>query len=379
MNQHGRIEHQYNSTFCSAFSTSSYLTAYFNRIYGKQLEFSTLYLAKLLGIVDKGGNLSTLFSKIEDNGCCELSYYQDSMDKDWNDGKYPPVPQQALDNAKLHIPFKKKALARKERTVSRIKELIRNNSGCVWTINCFPTYHDKYKKMFVRPPKKNEESVGRHGIYVCGYDDALTCTYDGQTYTGFFVYAESYGTLSPSRGYCYIPYAFVTELIHGYYSSDTFLDDVYYYEYETVPAFNTINDTILPPSAESTVQLKIGANIATVDGRVIKLSHPAITEDNRTLVPLRFLLGDVFGASVSFDDSTKKITAYKNEPNFLLTAYLNNRTIVKKGYGQTTTIIADVPPRAYNGTTLVPLRVISELLECKVMYDKGLITIKGCF
>ncbi|MCD6426706.1 MAG: copper amine oxidase N-terminal domain-containing protein [Caldisericaceae bacterium] len=58
---------------------------------------------------------------------------------------------------------------------------------------------------------------------------------------------------------------------------------------------------------DHTVQLQIGSNIALIDGSdVEKLSVPPVIKDNRTLVPLRFI-AETFGAEVNWDGKTKSI------------------------------------------------------------------------
>lgn len=89
--------------------------------------------------------------------------------------------------------------------------------------------------------------------------------------------------------------------------------------------------------------------------------YPKI-ESNRTLVPLRGVL-EAMGAQVSWDDSTKTVTAVR-ENNFVRLQIGSNIL-----YKNDEPIEIDVPAKIENNRTLVPLRAISEALECDVKWD----------
>lgn len=75
--------------------------------------------------------------------------------------------------------------------------------------------------------------------------------------------------------------------------------------------------------------------------------------NNRTIVPLRSIFEEL-GATVQWNQKDKTITAQKGKTTIWLkvgskTAKINNKTVT-----------IDVPAQVYNGSTLVPLRFISE-------------------
>ncbi len=89
--------------------------------------------------------------------------------------------------------------------------------------------------------------------------------------------------------------------------------------------------------------------------------YPKI-ENNRTLVPLRGVF-EALDADVLWDDSIKTITATKGDITIRL--QIGSNTLYKNGEP----IEIDVPAKIENGRTLVPLRAISEALECDIVWD----------
>ena len=382
-NSGGRIENQRNSNFCSAYSTTSYLTAYFSKIYGNQIEFSPLFAMKNAKDHDRnddstGTYLKVLVEQTLVDGVCEESLYPTSLDGDFHDNIFPEISKDVIENAKKYKPHDFKELSRSKATVDELKKLVVENAGCLLALNIFENYFDKYKGMFIRKPEKNDTYiVGRHAIYLCGYNDDIECIYDGEHYKGFFILMESYGESGKSDGYCYIPYKFIEDKVTGFYSSDRLVDDIYYYEYdEKEVKYPNYHDGFEVYEPKRVINLTLDSNIAYVDGVKKKLTSPAILLEGRTMVPFRFL-SEAFGCNVNFQQSTKLITAYSKEPNFLIEMYPDNPIITKRSGGKVTVIESDVPPRVVNNSTLVPIRAISEMLDCKVNYDSGKIEIIG--
>lgn len=378
MNVHGKIENQYNSSWCSAFSTSSYLESYFYRVYGKHMDLSPLFLIRNSKLVDgnsssTGTYLSKLMEEATKKGCCERELYHEDSDKDWLDNKFEEPSKQAFENAKKYTPYKKKEISV---TVDSLKDAVVNNGGCVLALNIFKTYYDPYKGCYIKKPKGTEtKTEGRHAIFLCGFDDEQECTYDGATYKGFFILAESYGDKTISKGYKFLPYKFIEDKVGGLYSSDRFVDEAYIFTYKETPKFNNICNDIKFEFPKKTIQLTIGSKEAYVDGVRKTLSYPPIVENGRTFVPFRFL-AEAFNASVTFMQDTKEIRIFSSEPNYLITAQLGKKIIEKSSYGENTKIECDVAPFVKNGVTLIPIRAISELLGCRVNYNNGIITIE---
>jgi len=104
-----------------------------------------------------------------------------------------------------------------------------------------------------------------------------------------------------------------------------------------------------------------------LNGQALTFDAPPVTEQGRTLVPLRAIF-EALGATVKWDAPTHTITATKDSTQIKLIvggkAYKN---------GQATNI--DVPAKIIGGRTMVPLRFVSESLGCQVRWDSATQTI----
>lgn len=370
-NNGGKIENQRNSSWCSAFSTTSYLTAYYSRILGKKIEFSPLFAMRNAKKVDgnktsTGTYLTKLMDEIVKKGCCEQSLYHEETDKDWLDNQFVDPSNEATENAKKYKPYKKVKI---EVKVDSLKKAVLNNAGCVLALNIFDTYFNPYKNVYVRSPKGNEESaVGRHAIYLCGYDDNLKCEYDGKLYKGFFILQESYGEKGNTKGYKFLPYEFIEKRVGGKYSCDRFVDEAYVFEYQKgEDKYKEIDKDFRVNVYKKTIKLTLGSKSAYIDDNKVSLQCVPITESGRTMVPLRFI-AEAFGASTYYSSEDKSIRIFSKEPNYLIEMKIGDKTINKSANGKPQNIISDVPPIIKNGYTLVPIRVISEMLNCNVNY-----------
>ena len=89
-----------------------------------------------------------------------------------------------------------------------------------------------------------------------------------------------------------------------------------------------------------------------------------IIENNRTLVPLRFI-SETLGAQVGWDDATRKVTITDGSNQIELIIGNNKPTLNGK------VIQIDAAPKIFNDYTYVPLRFIAESLNCKVDWFDG--------
>lgn len=102
-----------------------------------------------------------------------------------------------------------------------------------------------------------------------------------------------------------------------------------------------------------------------VDGKTIVFKNaPAQVVLGRTMVPLRGVF-EAIGAYVDYDEENRVITAKRD--NEMLELRLGDKIAKKNG----AEIMLDAPPKVIDGTTMVPLRFISESLGAKVEYDKA--------
>lgn len=93
-----------------------------------------------------------------------------------------------------------------------------------------------------------------------------------------------------------------------------------------------------------------------LDGEKIDFDQIPVAEEGRTLVPLRAIF-EAIGASVTWDGETNTVTAVKDATEVKLT--LDSTTAYKNGEA----ITLDVPAKAINGRTLVPVRFIADCFD----------------
>ncbi|WP_274649264.1 stalk domain-containing protein [Paenibacillus humicola] len=99
-----------------------------------------------------------------------------------------------------------------------------------------------------------------------------------------------------------------------------------------------------------------------VDGRKLALSPPPVTLSGTTLVPMRAIF-KALQADVTWEPSTKTIIGIKD--GMSVTLQLGSKKAVKNGKA----VLLAVPAQQLNGTTMVPLRFVSETLGAEVAVD----------
>ncbi|MDO5804194.1 MAG: stalk domain-containing protein [Clostridia bacterium] len=148
-------------------------------------------------------------------------------------------------------------------------------------------------------------------------------------------------------------YTFVT--LTGYFSDN---NTVFYGKVNNLWDFYVTLDT-------STIE-KIKANDENlkviVNENELKFDQPPYIENGTTMVPMRAIF-EVLGASVDYDTETKAITATKGSTVIKLFANSDTATV----NGKEVTLTSPVANK--NGTTMVPLRLVSEALGAEVSWD----------
>ncbi len=127
-------------------------------------------------------------------------------------------------------------------------------------------------------------------------------------------------------------------------------------EYSNHKVINSPIDVKMPDNIYKPILVNYNGNNITFD-------QQPIIENGRTLVPLRAIF-EALGATVSWDDASRSVTATKDSTTMTLTInsnlmYLNGKEIK-----------LDVPAKLVNNRTLVPVRVISESFGYKVNWDE---------
>lgn len=127
----------------------------------------------------------------------------------------------------------------------------------------------------------------------------------------------------------------------------------------------TITDTISPckPKAKKIITT-VGSNIINVDGVDKEVDvTPYISEDNRTMVPVRFI-SEFLGASVEWIESSQQVTVRSEEHTIRL--YVGG----KMYYIDDEYDVMDTVPVIKNDRTFLPIRYVAEALKCKVTYKE---------
>ena len=122
-------------------------------------------------------------------------------------------------------------------------------------------------------------------------------------------------------------------------------------------------------SSPVSIALQIGSQTATVNGQPESLIAPAeIDSANRTMVPFRFL-GQALGATVSWDGTRHTASYQLGSTDVAVTIGGTTATVD----GRSVTL--DAPPVIVDGSTMVPVRFISEALGAQVGWDSSTQTV----
>lgn len=120
---------------------------------------------------------------------------------------------------------------------------------------------------------------------------------------------------------------------------------------------------------EASVALMINKPDTYVFGKKTAIDVPPMIVNDRTLVPVRFI-AESFGADVSWDGDTKKVTV-KNGDN-TIELYIDKAEITVNG----AVSALDAAAGIVDGRTMLPLRAVVEALGKEVFWDaRGLIVI----
>lgn len=102
-----------------------------------------------------------------------------------------------------------------------------------------------------------------------------------------------------------------------------------------------------------------------VDGKQLALNAPPVIRDERTLVPVR-AIAEALDVTVVWDESDRSVSLTKHDADYPFCVMWIDYDIIDTGGGYD---YIETPPVIINNVTMLPLRVVAELLECKVDWD----------
>ncbi|WP_257008389.1 L,D-transpeptidase family protein [Bacillus sp. FJAT-45350] len=135
-------------------------------------------------------------------------------------------------------------------------------------------------------------------------------------------------------------------------------------------SWNPSNQTVHAWNQTTNVSLGIGDRKATVNGKIVSLDVPAITQSGRTLVPVRFI-SESLGASVSWSGE-KRLLTINHTPKVVEP---KKEIATVKVNGENYKFATD--PFLENGTVMVPMRGIFEALGVPLGWDGATQTIRA--
>ncbi|MDD4689886.1 MAG: copper amine oxidase N-terminal domain-containing protein [Eubacteriales bacterium] len=100
-----------------------------------------------------------------------------------------------------------------------------------------------------------------------------------------------------------------------------------------------------------------------LNDNILGFEQPPVVEDDRTLVPMRFLF-EQMGADVNWNEQTQTAKVSQNNETISFSIDEKNAKV------NNATVTMDVPARLINDKTMVPLRFLSEELGYTVTWDE---------
>jgi hypothetical protein len=116
------------------------------------------------------------------------------------------------------------------------------------------------------------------------------------------------------------------------------------------------------------------ATSLNINGNEVKSSTAPVQENGALLVPLR-VVSENLGATIKWDPQKKSIAIVKDDIVIvmILDEYMMSKSRISTN--ETEYIRLTIAPKNVKGVTMVPLRAVSDALNCKVEYKDGVINI----
>lgn len=113
-----------------------------------------------------------------------------------------------------------------------------------------------------------------------------------------------------------------------------------------------------------TLVLQIGNPVATIDGKEIRLPKPPENIGGTTMIPVRFIVVDVLGGTVSFDNKTRTLNAKADNTTLVIQAgnneaYINNKKMT----------ITQRAPTIWGNVMIASYRFLGEIFGFNINYD----------
>ena len=132
-------------------------------------------------------------------------------------------------------------------------------------------------------------------------------------------------------------------------------------------AFTSVLAVVPSTKAETmtTIEVYIGKNTGTVNGKVTTLEQGAVIKNGRTLVPLRFIT-EAMGATLAWDAATRTANITLADNKIALTI---DKTVAKVNDYD---VALDAAAAIINGKTVVPVRFVAESMGATTVWDAAL-------
>lgn len=300
--------------------------------------------------------------QLKANGVCKESLYPYIDNLDTRNNIFPAITSDVVADAKLRKPTGYAQIT----NIKDLKRAVYEENGAMICVKIYSNFEDTYRG-FLLPPKGTYS--GNHALAVVGYDDDLEMVLEGKTYKGFLILKDSYGN-DPGRdnGYFYLAYDGL-DWKATIYSVDRLVNEIWTtFDTSKVKNANFHIDKFdgegIHPMKEVIV-LQLGSNKAYINGKEKILPTPPTMRNNITFLPIRFVTENFSNTRISYQNETKEIFIYESNLKLNIIMQVGNKvaTVDGKDYHMIEA------PFIENGSTLVPIRAVSDMLGYKVDFD----------
>ena len=144
----------------------------------------------------------------------------------------------------------------------------------------------------------------------------------------------------------------------------------FYQSNNTNTVVTTVKETVTETTTKAAVQTTQAQSTdknqikVAVNGSYISFDQPPVIENGRTLVPMRAIF-EALGADVQWNNDTQSVMA-ESADGTKITLIIGSKNMLVNNKDM---VVLDVPAKIIGSRTMVPLRAISEALNCEVEWD----------